>query len=267
MAKTALVTGSTAGIGYELAKLLAKDGYSLVTVARDRERLERIAADFKQYSTETTVIAADLSDPNAPGEIMRKLQQLQIEPEVLVNSAGFGTFGKFSATDLEAEARLLQVNMGALTKLTKLVLPAMLARRSGKILNVGSLAGFFPGPLMAVYYASKAYVLSFSEALACELKGTGVSVTVLCPGATATEFRERAGMPETKHVPVIKALTAEAVAIQGYQGMMNGKVIVMPGVISKGLAVAARVMPRALMTEVSLRLQPPHARDEGQETS
>lgn len=256
MAKTALVTGSTTGIGYELSKLLAADGHSLVIVARDEKRLEHQAAELKQNAVEVTVLPQDLSKPRACEQILERLESLHIEPDILVNNAGFGTFGPFSQTDLPAITQLLHVNILSLTTLTKLLLPAMLRKNSGKILNVGSLAGFFPGPLMAVYYASKAYVLSFSEALSHELSGTGVSVTVLCPGATQTEFRLRAGMPDTKLVPMIKPMTASAVALEGYRGMMNGQTIVMPGVISKGLAIATRFMPRTAMTELSYRLQP-----------
>lgn len=254
--KTALITGATSGIGYELCKLFAGDGYRLITVARDESRLARQADEFSAAGGEVTVMSQDLSNAEACDKIFAELQRLEIEPDVLVNNAGFGTFGQFCETDLAEETRLLQVNVVSVTRLTKLLLPAMVKRGTGKILNVGSLAGFFPGPLMAVYYASKAYVLSFSEALASELRDKGITVTVLCPGATETEFRLRAGMPNTKLVPIIKPMTAARVAEEGYKGMLKGETIVMPGVIGKGLTVASRMIPRAMMTEVSRRLQP-----------
>ncbi|MBE8968493.1 SDR family oxidoreductase, partial [Nostocales cyanobacterium LEGE 12452] len=176
--QTALITGASGGIGYEFVKLFAQDGYNLVLVARSVDKLNKIADEFKKkFGIDVKVISKDLSNPSAPEEIFRELEQASINVDVLVNNAGFATYGLFNEIDLNAEMQLLQVNVLCLTHLTKLFLKGMVQRGSGKILNLASTAAFQPGPLMAVYYASKAYVLSFSEAIANELEGTGVSVT------------------------------------------------------------------------------------------
>jgi short-subunit dehydrogenase len=185
---TALITGASAGIGLELARVFAKHGYGLALVARNQKRLEEIAAELKPAAVQ--VIAMDLSLPDAPQELHRLVPKV----DVLVNNAGFGVYGKFAANSLPEELNMMQLNMTALVILTKLYLAGMLAARSGRIMNVASTAAFQPGPLMAIYYATKAFVLSFSEAIANELEGTGVTVTALCPGPTATEFQERGKM-------------------------------------------------------------------------
>ncbi len=192
--KTVLITGASAGIGLEFARLFANDGFKLVITASNEQRLlERARQLHDDHNAEVEVIAEDLSCDGAAARLVREIEKRQLEIDVLVNNAGFGVYGMFSDTDGVKEHELLHVNIVALTELTKLLLKPMLERGAGKILNVGSTAGFVPGPGMAVYYASKAYVLSFSEALANELEGTGVSVTVLCPGPTGTNFKtERA---------------------------------------------------------------------------
>src|SRR5438128_1555599 len=191
----ALITGASSGIGLELAKLFARDEHDVVLVARRADKLKQLAAQLgSAHNIRATVIPADLADPAAPEEIFRALRAADVELDVLVNNAGFGVTGPFLATDAAAELRMIQVNVTALTHLTKLFLPGMLGRGAGRVLNVASTAGFQPGPLMAVYYATKAYVISFSDALAEELRGTGVTVTCLCPGPTKTGFQEAAHM-------------------------------------------------------------------------
>src|SRR5689334_20586996 len=191
--RTALVTGGSGGIGFELAKVLARNGFDLTLVARKRDTLEAAAGRLEgQYEVNVHVFAADLRRSEAPQSVFDFLLNENIPIEVLVNNAGFGLGGEFSETDLNRELEMIQVNIAALTHLTKLFLPPMIKRKSGRILNVASTAAFQPGPLMAVYYATKAYVLSFSEALAEELRDSGVSVTALCPGPTRTDFASTA---------------------------------------------------------------------------
>jgi len=196
-----------------------------------------------------------LSNASAPEEVFNELQQEGVTVDVLVNNAGFATYGMFAETDLAAELQEMQLNMVTLTHLTKLFLPAMLKRRQGKILNVASTAAFQPGPLMAVYYATKAYVLSFSEALANELHGTGVSVTALCPGPTESGFQKRANIEDTRLISGRKIMGAARVARAGYRGLMVGKTIVIPGLRNKILAEAVRFSPRKVVTQVARSMQ------------
>ena len=246
--RTALITGASSGIGYELAVVFARHGYRLVVVARGEARLNQLAQMLQaRHGASVTVLACDLSRPSAPGEVLQGLAAASIEVDVLVNNAGFGMHGLFAQGDPDEQLRLLQVNMVAVTQLTRLLLPAMLARRDGKILNVASTAAFQPGPMMALYYASKAYVLSFAEALADELRGTGVTATVLCPGPTRTEFQERAKVANTKLMQG-RIMTAVDVALAGYEGLARGKTLVIPGFRNKLLAFAVRLAPRALVT-------------------
>lgn len=248
--KVALVTGASAGIGYAFCRLLAGEGYDLVLVASHRQKLLETAETLKKsYSVAVKTIAKDLSLPHASDEIYAELNRESIEIDILVNNAGVGSHGFFAETDLTQELALLELNMVALTHLTKLFLKDMLKKRFGKILNVASTAAFQPGPLMAVYYATKAYVLSFSEALAVELKGTGVSVTVLCPGPTKTEFFKRAHM-EKPTILSRFAMDADRVAKVGYEGMMKNKTVVIPGWINRILALVARFSPRKIVARV-----------------
>jgi short-subunit dehydrogenase len=223
MATTALITGASTGIGYELGKCFAADRHNLILIARQEARLRQVAAELsEQFSVSARVIVADLAKPDAPQKIADEIRQDSLQVDYLVNNAGFGLGGKFSETDLAAELEMMQVNMVALVHLTKLFLPAMVARRSGKIMNVASTAAFQPGPLMAVYYASKAFVLSFTEAIANELAGTGVTVTALCPGPTQSEFQRRAHIENTRLVKgkFMGMMTAETVAPIGYGGLI-----------------------------------------------
>ena len=251
--RTALITGASSGIGEELARLFAADGYRLVLVARSTDKLNELAREFlNAFKTETRVISADLGRPGAAAEIVAQLDGAPVD--VLVNNAGFGLFGAFAETPLDKELNMIQLNVVALTHLTKLLLPAMLARKSGRVLNVASTAAFQPGPLMAVYYATKAFVLSLSEALAEELRGTGVTVTCLCPGVTKTEFQQVAGVEDlTLNVGPL-AMSAQAVAEAAYAGMAKGKRLVVPGVHNKIGAQSVRVSPRGLVLRLVRRL-------------
>ncbi|MGD0437905.1 MAG: SDR family oxidoreductase [Bryobacteraceae bacterium] len=246
-----LITGASAGIGLELARVFAAAGYDLILTARDQVRLEKLAADLKPAAVR--VIAQDLSLPGAPEEIHR----LAPNVDVLVNNAGFGVYGKFADNSLSQELNMIQLNVAALVALTKLYLPGMLAARSGRIMNVASTAAFQPGPLMAIYFATKAFVLSFSEAIANELEGTGVTVTALCPGPTATEFQERGKMQDSALVKGKKMMTARTVAEAGYQGLMAGKTIVIPGLQNKLMVESLRISPRSVVTKVVRRMQAP----------
>lgn len=245
----ALITGASGGIGLELARIFAREGYGLALVARNRERLEQLAAELKPAAVR--VIARDLTLSGAPEEIQREVPQV----DVLVNNAGYGLFGRFTETPLAEELGMLQLNMTALVVLTKLYLPGMAAARSGKILNVASTAAFQPGPLMSVYYASKAFVLSFSEAIASELQGTGVTVTALCPGPTATGFQARSKLEKSRLLQRMKVMDARSVAEAGYRGLMAGKAVVIPGVLNKLLALSVRLGPRRLVTGIMRKMQ------------
>src|SRR6266705_6646003 len=253
--KAALITGASSGIGYELTKLFARDGYNLVLVARIQKQLMQMADELQEkYSVSVKVISKDLSAASAPEEIFTELQQESRGIDALVNNAGFATYGLFSETDLEAELQMMQVNMVTLTHLTKLFLPGMLNKRMGKILNLASTAAFQPGPLMAIYYATKAYVLSFSEALANELHGTGVSVTALCPGPTESGFQKKANMEDSKLFSGNIA-DAASVALAGYRGLMAGKAVVIPGFSNKLIPWVVRLSPRGVVTRVVRRMQ------------
>ena len=249
MQRTALITGASSGIGLELARLFAADKWDLALVARSEGKLNELAAELQSaHGVTARVIAADLAKPDAPAKIMEALRGVEIE--ALVNNAGFGLGGEFAKTDLNAEIEMIQVNVTAVTHLTKLVLPAMVARRRGAILNVASTAAFQPGPLMAVYYATKAYVLSFSEAIADELRNSGVTVTALCPGPTDTGFASAAGTESTMLFKMKRPADSKSVARAGYDGMKSGKRIVIPGAANKLLAQSIRVSPRRLVTAI-----------------
>jgi len=254
--KTALITGASGGIGYELARLFARDAYNLVLVARSEDKLAEIKRDWeKRHGIKVTVITKDLSEPMSPQELFDEVAREGIEVDALVNNAGFTVYGKFIETELQKELEMMQVNMVTLTHLTKLFLPGMVRRGSGRIMNVASTAAYLPGPLMAVYYATKAYVLSFSEALSSELEGTGVTVTALCPGITETGFQKRGNMEESKLVAGRSGMDARTVARIGYKGFMEGKPIVVTGLRNLLVVQATRFTPRALMRRSVKRAQ------------
>lgn len=255
MSNTALVTGASSGIGRELATLLARDGYDLVLVARSEDKLVALAeALADEHGVAATVVVKDLATPEAPAEIRETLEERDIPIDVLVNNAGFGQYGQFTETDAQSELDMIQVNVTALTHLTKLFLPEMTDRGAGRVLNVASTAAFQPGPLMAVYYATKSYVLSFSEAIAEEVDGTGVTVTALCPGATETNFDERADMGDSKLFQR-GTMDPETVAKAGYRGLQNGKRVVVPGWQNKLLSQVHRVVPRKTAARAAKRAQ------------
>lgn len=251
--QTALITGASCGIGFELARIFASHGYNLVLVSRDRLRLQSMAKELSaKHGVAVEVLAKDLSCPSAPEELFCELRKRSVDVDVLVNNAGFGMKSLFAECDSETVLQLLQVNTIALTHLTRLFLPSMLARGSGKIMNVASLAALVPGPLTAVYNASKAYVLSFSEALVNELQGTGVTVTALCPGPTRTKFEDRAGVANT---PAFrgKIMDATTVAEAAFGGLMKGKPVVVPGFKNKLRILPIPWVPRRILAHFSRR--------------
>jgi short-subunit dehydrogenase len=250
--KTALITGASSGIGLDLTTLFAADGYDLVLVARSEGKLRELAGQLEaKHGIKVTVLAKDLADPASPPDIAAAVGEI----DVLVNNAGFGVAGEFVETDAKSELDMIQVNITALTHLTKLFLPRMVARKSGRILNVASTAAFQPGPLMAVYYASKAYVLSFSEAIGEELAGSGVTVTALCPGPTATGFADAADMNDRRLFKVKKPMSSMEVAKVGYRATLAGRRVVVAGLSNKILAQSVRISPRRLTVKITKALQ------------
>lgn len=254
-APTVLITGASSGIGYDLAKLFARDGYRLVLLARDARRLEEVAEELRrEFGAWSRVLPADLADPQAPAAVFETLRREGVAVDTLVNNAGFGVHGLFAETEAASQFDMLQVNAVALTHLTRLFLPGMVARRRGRILNVASTAAFQPGPLMAVYYASKAYVLWLSEALANELRPFGITVTALCPGPTQTRFQARAGVAQTRLMGN-GAMASDVVAYAGYRGLLRGRPVVIPGARNRLLALLVRVLPRRVVVKTVRRIQ------------
>lgn len=252
------MTGASSGIGAEICELLAADGHDLVLVARRRERLETLASRLMaDHGIKATVLAKDLAAAGAAREVRDSLDARDITVDVLVNNAGLGDFADVARADQTRLLDMLQVNVVALTELTRLLLPPMCERGRGRILNVGSMAGFFPGPGMAVYYASKAYVNSFTEALATELAGSGVTATVLCPGPVATEFQAEAHLEGSRFVKMAPMQTTEMVARAGYSAMKKGRVMEIPGIQYKLLPQLTRFSPRAAVRSVVRFLQTP----------
>jgi hypothetical protein len=250
--QTALITGASGGIGYELAKLFARDRYNLVLVARSGDKLKQIATELqREFGISVKTVALDLAAQPAAKILFDHLEGEGAVVDVLVNNAGFGGFGEFAGMPEEEILGQIQLNVTALTYLMRLFLPGMLARGRGKIMNVASTAAFQPGPLMAVYYATKAYVLSFSEALANEVAGSGVVVSCFCPGATDTGFQKRAGMENSRLFKKIGAMNVEAVARDGYRGLMAGKTLVISGMQNWLVAESVRFAPRKWVTAVS----------------
>ena len=254
---TALITGASAGLGLEYARLFAADKHDLVLVARRKERLDALAAELAAaHGVKVHVVTADLMEPAAPQQIVDAVAALGVEVESLVNNAGFGTNGPFWELDPAKERGMIEVNVTALVALTRAFLPGMVQRKRGRVLNIGSTAGFQPGPYMAGYYASKAFVNSFTEGLAYELRGTGVTATVSCPGATATEFALVAGNEKSKLFKM-GAMTAAEVAADGYRAMMAGRPMVVHGLKNKFSAWSVRLSPRALVTAIAASLNKP----------
>lgn len=252
---TALITGASSGIGAALAQVFAADGADVILSARSEDKLRALADEMREkYRVKARVIAADLSLPGEAKKIYDRVAKDGWQVDYLVNNAGFGVYGVFAETDGMAEANMLQVNIVALTQLTKLFLPDMIARGGGKILNVASTAAFQPGPMMAAYFATKAYVLSFSEAIARELKGTGVSVTALCPGATATGFQRAAGATGSRIFDWRALPTGAEVADYGYKALQRQKRVVVHGTINKMLVYGTRLLPRRVVVAITKAL-------------
>lgn len=249
-----LITGASSGIGVVLARVFARNGHALALVARRKVRLEALASEIEQASGKRPlVIVADLAKPEAPAQIKQALDAAGLEPNYVVNNAGYGLFGAASARDRNEQLRMIDVNMRAITALALMFVPS-LERHRGGILNVGSMAGFMPGPHMAVYYATKAYVRSFSDALRRELKRRGIRVTNLAPGPVPTEFGKRAGT-RSDTAPALLTQSAEHVAELGYRGLMRDKALVVPGAINRMAIALVRFVPRRVVLAAVERRQ------------
>lgn len=254
----ALVTGASNGIGLELARGLAAAGHPVALAARSAERLDALAAELRrEHGVDTRAIAIDLGQREAADRLVDALAATGVHPRVLVNNAGFGLYGLHADTALADEQAMIDLNITALTRLTKRLLPAMLAARDGRILNVASTAAFQPGPYMAVYYATKAYVLSYSEALAEELAGSGVAVTALCPGPTASGFQDKAAMHDSALVKGKRLPTAKSVAEYGLRAMRQGQRVAIHGGINRMLAQSIRFTPRRVATWLVAKMSRP----------
>ena len=253
--KTALITGGSTGIGFELARQFAAHGHDLVLVARHADQLEAAAGKIEgKYGVSVTTNAIDLADPESPQKLFDSLTGDGAHIDYLVNNAGFGHGGEFVDTDIDRELDMIQVNCASLVHLTKLFLPPMVKRKEGRIMNVASTAAFQAGPLHSIYYATKAFVLSFSEAIAEELRKTGVTVTALCPGPTESNFADRAGTKKSRLFTQAKVATAEEVARYGYAAMMNGQRVAIQGFQNKLMIQAERIAPRILVNKIARRV-------------
>ena len=256
METTALITGASGGIGWELAKIFAAQGSNLILVARSAVKLKELRGELeKKHGIRVHIISLDLSVPGSAREVFDQCGHQQLRVDYLVNNAGFGDYAFFVHSDWEKQLQMINLNISALTQLTHLFLPLMISRKSGRIMNLASTAAFQPGPTMAVYYATKAYVLSFSEAISNELEGTGVTVTALCPGATQSGFHAAAALQESKLVKGKKLPTSKTVAEFGYKAMMNGKVVAIHGLTNSIMATAPRFLPRSVVRKVVRKVQ------------
>jgi short-subunit dehydrogenase len=256
MNKIALITGASSGIGMELAKEFAKDKIDLLLVARSEGKLKELATALQsKYGIKVHTLSKDLSNYNTAKEIFDWCNQNNINIDYLVNNAGFGDFGMFAESNWEKQFQMINLNITTLTYLTRLFLPKMIERKFGKVMNVSSTAAFQPGPTMSVYYATKAYVLHFSEAIGNELSGSGVTVTALCPGATESGFQSAADMHESKLVKGKKLPTSEEVAKYGYKSMMQGKSVAIHGLINYLMANSVRFTPRSLVVKIARMIQ------------
>jgi len=246
--KTVLITGASSGIGLELARIFAAKGFNLVIVSRNVIELSKLKTELTdKHKVYVEEIVKDLSVPGAAKEVYDEVKSLSFEVDYLINNAGFGDFGEFYKSDWDKQERMINVNMLALTHLTRLYLPEMIKKKSGKIMNVASTAAFQPGPLMSVYYASKAYVLSFTEAIANEAEGTGVTVTALCPGPTKSGFQKAANVESSKRLNAKSIPDSKAVAEFGYKAMMKGKRVAVHGIMNKELAFFSRRAPKGII--------------------
>ena len=256
MKNTALITGASSGLGYEFSKIFAREGYNLVLVARNEKKLLELKNELEEeYKIEVEVIPKDLKNHDSAKELYEATTEKNIEVEVLVNNAGFGDFGDFINSDLSKQEEMVDVNVKALMQLSHFYLNDMKKRNRGKLLNVASVAAFEPGPLMSVYYATKAFVLSFTEALSVELKDTNIIVSALCPGPTKTGFEKNADTIGRGIFKNLKVSTANYVAEYGYRSLMQGKVIATPGLNNKTLVFSAKIAPRSLVRRISYLIQ------------
>lgn len=252
MKQTALVTGASSGIGNALAHEFARNDFNLVIMAEEQGDLIRTENEFKEkYNVEILGIPKDLTDEEAPREVYDQLIQQDVQIDVLVNNAGVGQREKFHETDIDKDINIIRLNIEALVRLTKLFVKDMVTRGEGKILNVGSVAGFQPGPLLAVYHASKAFVVSFSEAIADELEETGVTVTVLCPGPTDTKFFERADMENARILEDGIVMDSEEVAKAGFEALIKGERIIVPGMSNSILTFTRRLIPKSMQASMN----------------
>jgi len=253
---TAVITGASSGIGREFASLMAGRGHDLVLVARDEDRLVELGTKLeREHGVRVRIIAADLADNRAADKICEELEKENIQAEILVNNAGFGNHGRFVETGWEKEYKMIQLNVGAVTRLTKLFLKKMIIDKRGYILNIASTGAFRPGPFMSVYCATKAFVLFLSEAVASEVTGTDVSVTALCPGATKTGFEAAAGIEPSKLRRYKKAVSPRLVAEFGYEAMLARKPVAVYGSMNRAVVAAGRFLPRKLVTSVVRKLK------------
>ncbi|MFN5883949.1 MAG: SDR family NAD(P)-dependent oxidoreductase [Bacteroidota bacterium] len=253
---TALITGASNGIGLELAKVHASKGGDLVLVARNKAKLDELKSTLEnEYKVKVYTIGKDLSDTNAANEVYNETIHQNIQIDYLINNAGFGEFGLFTDTDWNKELQMINLNITTLTAFTKLYLQDMVKRRSGKIMNVASTAAFQSGPTMAVYFATKAYVLSFSEAVNNEVSDKGVTITTLCPGATESGFQAAAAMEESRLVKGRKLPSSEEVAQYGYAAMMKGKTVAIHGLMNWILANSVRFTPRSIVVKITRKIQ------------
>lgn len=256
MNRTAVITGASSGIGLELAGLMAFDRIDLVLASRNREKLETIRDNLtKKYGIKVKIIQIDLSDEASPEKLFDEVKKSGLQIDYLINNAGFGDYGFFIDSDPDKLSRMIDLNIKTLTRLTRLFAPLMVLQGRGAIMNVASTAAFQPGPLMAVYYATKAYVLSFSQALAKELEGSGVTVTALCPGATDTGFKSAANLEGSKLFAGKRIASALDVARYGYKAMLKGKRIAVHGIINSLLVFSVRLMPSSLVTDFVMKIQ------------
>lgn len=249
--KTALITGASSGIGLELSRVFAKNNTNLVLVARNTDKLNQLRDELmKNHPIKCEVLPCDLSKSESATQLFEICRSAGIQIDFLINNAGFGDYGLFHESNWEKQEQMIQLNITTLSKLTRLFLPLMVEKKFGKILNVASTAAFIPGPMMSVYFASKAYVLSFSEAIHEELQSTGVSVTALCPGPTASEFFNRADMGEAAMVKGKKLPSSKEVAEHGYKQMMKGEAVTIHGFMNFLMANSARFTPRSIVRKI-----------------
>ena len=251
--ETVLITGASSGIGYEFSKLFAEKGYSLVITARREKKLTELKEMYPESKIE--IISCDLGSETGAEYLYNEVKKRGIKVDILINNAGFGLFGEFYETDIEKEKKMIDLNIKALVELSKYFLQEMLEKKSGKILNVASIAAFQPGPYMSVYYASKSFVLSFTEALRNEVRNTGVGVSALCPGPVETEFEKSSELTESKLFTKLKPVTAEKVAYAGYMGLMKNRAVIIPGFLNKIAVTAGAVVPTGLKVNIARKIQ------------